>query len=82
MSERRPTMATPQELQPLHVPTRRIVIWGLAAWVIALIATVAIPPLHSGDRAWWPWACVSGLVLGSLGYAYVARGRGNASDAE
>ena len=51
MSERRPTMATPQELQPLHVPTRRIVIWGLAAWLIALIATVAIPPLHSGDRA-------------------------------
>ena len=49
---------------------------------LALIATVAIPPLHSGDRAWWPWACVSGLVLGSLGYAYVARGRGNASDAE
>jgi len=74
--------AGPEPLTALQVPTRRIIQIGLAAWVVALIATLAIPALHQGDRSWWPWACVTGLVLGSLGYVYVARGRGNAADAE
>ena len=34
-----------------------------------------------GDRGWWPWACVAGLVLGAMGWAYLRRGRGNARDA-
>lgn len=66
----------------LSVPTRRIIIWGQIGWVIALVATLLVPSLHTGDRSWWPWACLSGLVLGGIGYAYVARGRGNAADAE
>ena len=69
-------------LEALQVPTRRIIQVGLATWLVALVVTLLVPSLHSGDRSWWPWACVSGLVLGSLGYAYVARGRGNAADAE
>jgi len=76
------TMTSPRNLQPLHVPTKRIIRLGLLAWVVALVATLAVPTLHEGERSWWPWACVSGLVLGRIGYAYVARGRGNAADAE
>ena len=76
------TMTSPRNLQPLHVPTRKIIIYGLGAWVVALSIVLAIPQLRTGDRAWWPWACVAGIVLGGLGYLYVSRGRGNAADAE
>ncbi len=77
-----PDAVSPAPPPPLHVPTRAIIRVGLIAWVIALAATLAIPALHTGEKSWWPWACVSGLVLGTIGYAYVARGRGNAADAE
>ena len=56
--------------------------YTVGAWVVALVATLAVPTLREGERSWWPWACVSGLVLGLIGCAYVARGRGNAADAE
>ncbi len=68
-------------IEPLAVPTARIVRIGLACWVVALAVTLAVPALRTGARDWWPWACVAGLVLGSMGYAYIRRGRGNASDA-
>jgi hypothetical protein len=58
-----------------------VVVWGIAIWCVALIVTLAVPDLHSGPRDWWPWACVAGIVLGLLGYAYVRRGRGNAEGA-
>ncbi len=59
--------------------TRGIIRVGLGCWVGALVVTLVVPSLHSGSRDYWPWACVAGLVLGSMGYAYVARGRGNAA---
>ena len=68
-------------IAPLAVPTVRIVRAGLACWVVALAVTLLVPALRTGERDWWPWACVAGLLLGGLGYAYVRRGRGNASDA-
>jgi hypothetical protein len=61
------------------VSTSRIVLWGIAAWALALVVTLVVPALHEGDRHWWPWCCVAGIVLGFLGYSYVRRGRGNAS---
>ena len=70
-----------EELEALHVPTQRIIEIGLALWAVALVATLVIPALHEGDRSWWPWACVAGLVLGTVGLLYVRRGRGNAHDA-
>jgi hypothetical protein len=76
------TMTSPRHLQPLVVPTRRIIIAGLAAWVVALVVTLVVPALHTGERSWWPWACVAGFALGGIGFLYVSRGRGNASDAE
>ncbi|MBP6997679.1 MAG: DUF2530 domain-containing protein [Phycicoccus sp.] len=74
--------STVQALEPLRVPTRRIIIIGQIGWVIALALTLAIPSWHSGDRSWWPWTCVAGLALGGIGYVYVSRGRGNAAGAE
>jgi hypothetical protein len=60
---------------------RRIVEWGLAGWGLALVVTLVAPGLHTGERAWWPWCAVAGLVLGGIGYAYLRRGRGNAAGA-
>ncbi|MDF2093541.1 DUF2530 domain-containing protein [Knoellia sp. 3-2P3] len=75
--------STPQvtEPQPLPWRTTHVVLWGIAIWAVALVVTLAVPALHTGDRSWWPWVCVAGIVLGFLGYGYVRRGRGNASDA-
>lgn len=71
-----------EELEAMHVPTRRIIIVGTVLWALALLLTLIVPTWHTGSRSWWPWACVTGIVLGALGYAYVARGRGNAATAE
>lgn len=66
---------------PVHVPMLKIVEMGIAAWALALLITLVVPPLHQGPRAWWPWCCVAGIVLGGIGYGYLRRGRGNAADA-
>jgi hypothetical protein len=77
-----PAHATPHpELQPLSVDSVRIVVGGTALFAVALVVTLVVPALHSGDRDWWPWACVSGLALGLIGLAYILRGRGNAAGA-
>jgi hypothetical protein len=73
--------ATPEQIEPLHVPMLRIIEVGLAVWVVALVVTLVVPALHEGDRDWWPWTCVAGFVLGAMGWTYVRRGRGNARDA-
>ena len=69
------------EPQPRPWRTTRVVLWGIALWAVALVVTLAVPELRTGDRSWWPWTCVAGILLGFLGYTYVRRGRGNASDA-
>ncbi|MBK8867212.1 MAG: DUF2530 domain-containing protein [Dermatophilaceae bacterium] len=58
----------------------RIIEVGLALWAVALVLTLSVPALRTGDRAWWPWSCVAGLVLGGIGWLYVRRGRGNIAD--
>jgi hypothetical protein len=76
--------ATPEsgdELKPLAVSTVRVILWGQLGWVLALIVIRAVPSLHEGDRDWWPWVPVTGLVLGLIGFTYVRRGRGNATGA-
>lgn len=66
---------------PVHVPMLKIVKMGILAWTVALVATLAIPPLHQGPRDWWPWCCLAGILLGGIGWLYLRRGRGNAADA-
>ncbi|KQX62778.1 DUF2530 domain-containing protein [Angustibacter sp. Root456] len=81
MSTPRTTDAAPEPLQPIQVDSVRIVSFGLLGWVVALAVVLLVPALHTGDRSWWPWACVSGIVLGLVGLAYLLRGRGNAAGA-
>lgn len=80
MSEQQPSEARPP-LEPLPVPMPRIIEVGLGLWLVALVVILLVPALHEGSRSWWPWGAVAGLALGLIGYAYVRRGRGNASEA-
>jgi len=65
------------------IPLRTISVvrWGMVAWLVALVVLLAVPALREGDRSWWVWVPVSGLVLGAIGHTYLSRGRGNAADA-
>lgn len=51
----------------LRVRSRPFILAGMAIWALGLVLTLAVPALHTGDRHWWPWTCVAGLVLGVLG---------------
>lgn len=64
----------------MPVDTLRVIEIGLAVWAVILVIIVAVPALHEGDRGWWPWVPVAGLVLGALGWLYMRRGRGNAAE--
>jgi hypothetical protein len=67
---------------PMPVRTVTVIAVGMAVWAVALVVTLAVDDLHTGDRSWWPWTCVAGLVLGAIGWLYVRRGRGNAAGVE
>lgn len=82
MEQNPPPEESDDQPRPLHVPTRRIILVGMALWTVALLVTLLVPALHTGERSWWPWSCVFALGLGVFGYVYVARGRGNAAGAE
>ncbi len=69
-----------QPLQPLRVPTRRIVEIGIAVWAVVLLVLLAVPGLHADERAWWPWCALAGIGLGGIGWLFLRRGRGNAAD--
>ena len=56
-----------------------MVLAGTLVWSVALVVTLAVPGLHRGGHDWWPWAALSGTLLGLLGLVYVRRGRGNAA---
>jgi uncharacterized membrane protein HdeD (DUF308 family) len=72
---------SPEEPEPLTIDTARLLETGIALWSIALMVTVLVPALRQGNRHWWPWACVAGIVGGVLAWGYVRRGRGNAAAA-
>ncbi|WP_298748991.1 DUF2530 domain-containing protein [uncultured Serinicoccus sp.] len=70
-------------LQPPEVPLRTITLvrWGTLAWGVVLLVLLVVPTLRSGDRDWWVWVPVAGIVGGLLGYSYLRRGKGNAAAA-
>ncbi len=63
----------------IDIPVRGLVAVGTALWAVALVVTLVVPALHEGERSWWPWACVTGIVLGGFAWWYVGRGRGEAA---
>lgn len=68
-------------VEPMKVDMVRVVQIGIGIWVVALVAILLVPSWHSGERSWWPWVPLCGIILGSLGWVYVRRGRGNAAAA-
>lgn len=76
-----PAFGRPAPVDPPNLPTRVIVLVGTGLWVLALVVTLLVPALHTGERWWWPWSCVTGIGLGVFAWWYVRRGRGNAAGA-
>lgn len=72
-----------QAVRPPEVTLRTITLvrWGILAWAVALVVVLLTPALRTGERDWWVWVPVAGVVLGALGYAYLRRGKGNAAQA-
>ena len=70
---------SPEEPQPLDVDIGRVLEIGTALWAAALVVTMLVPALHQGDRQWWPWTCVAGMVGGLVALLYIRRGHGNAA---
>ena len=62
--------------EPVDLPIRTLVLVGTAVWTLALVVTLVVPSLHTAERSWWPWACVSGIALGAFALWYVRRGTG------
>jgi len=81
VTDQTPRRQPGEPLEPVHVPMLKIVEGGIVAWAVALVVTLVVPALHEGDRDWWPWTCVAGMGLGAIGWVYLRRGRGNATDA-
>ena len=81
MTDQTPRRQPGEPLEPVHVPMLKIVEGGIVAWAVALVVTLVVPALHEGDRDWWPWTCIAGMGLGAIGWVYLRRGRGNATDA-
>ena len=67
-----------EEPEPMAVDVARVLKIGIALWSVVLVVSLLVPAMHQGDRHWWPWACLAGMVGGSLALLYVRRGRGNA----
>lgn len=63
-------------VEPIAVPMRTLVLVGTAIWAVALVVTLIVPALHTGERSWWPWACVSGIALGAFAVWYLSRAQG------
>ena len=72
----------PDEPPPLVVDTAPMLRIGIALWAVALVVSLLVPALHEVGRQWWPWACVAGIVGGTLALLYIRRGRGNAAMAQ
>lgn len=75
------TLGESAPVDPPRVPTLAIALVGTGLWALALVVTLLVPALHTGERSWWPWACVTGIALGGFAWWYVRRGRGNARGA-
>jgi hypothetical protein len=73
-------LGTSAPVEPLAVPTRPIIGVGIGLWVLALVVTLLVHDLHTGDRSWWPWTCVTGIALGAFASWYVGRGGVDAAD--
>ena len=66
----------------MHPNTDIVSAVGVLAWAVATVVCLLIPAWHEGDRWWWPWTAVAGVVVGLIGWGYLRRGKGNVADLE
>ncbi|MFE5671305.1 DUF2530 domain-containing protein [Agromyces sp. NPDC056523] len=65
-SERRPDPA------PARTDARKALLAGTAAWIVALLASIALrAPLEDAGFGWFTTAAAIGVVLGLIGLAVV-----------
>lgn len=55
----------------LEADTPRLVVAGIAIWLVALVVGL----VFRRDDADWLWTCVAGAVLGLLGFVLARRAR-------
>ena len=64
--ERRP------DPEPLRTDDRKAVLVGISMWtVLACLALIRRDALVADGLGWWLWCCVSGIVLGLAGLAFL-----------
>ena len=64
------------DVEPLDVDGTRTVAVGTALFALAFV--VLLPfygRLDEAGRSWWVWTCLSGVVLGLIGWEYCRRRR-------
>ncbi|MDT0304174.1 DUF2530 domain-containing protein [Streptomonospora wellingtoniae] len=67
---RHPRKPDPEVLESdYRVPTAL----GTAAWAAALIALLVMGDGLAEQDRWWRWVCLTGIVFGLFGYAYIPR---------
>ena len=67
-SERKP------DPQPVKTNAMLAVRVGIAIWLVALIALIAVPSLLPENKSWWLGTCVVGMALGVFAL-FKVRGR-------
>ena len=65
--------ALPQPTEPLDVDGVSAMTAGTIAWTAALVVLLLGGTTFQGDRSWWLWTCLSGIVIGALGIAFTRR---------
>ncbi|WP_345556559.1 DUF2530 domain-containing protein [Streptomonospora halophila] len=67
---RHPRRPDPEVLESdYRVPTAL----GTAAWTAALVVLLAMGDGLAEQDRWWRWVCLTGIVFGLFGYAYIPR---------
>lgn len=60
--------------QPVKTNAMLAVRVGIAIWLVALIALIAVPSLLPENKSWWLGTCVVGMALGVFAL-FKVRGR-------
>ncbi len=64
------------EVKPLDVDGVRTMGVGALLWLAAFFAMLPFwSSLQDDGRGWWPWTCLTGAVLGLIGWLYCRRRR-------
>jgi membrane protein DedA with SNARE-associated domain len=63
--------------EPLETDDRRIVLVGIALWVVAFVvlAVAFRDDLRRHHTTWWLWSCGIGVALGLYGLHFTAKRR-------